>query len=346
VTSPPLALPAGATLSQYAESLEAAGIRVVPGSQGTFWAGGPDRVLWRFPIFHIGAPTSAEVDRALRRTQAIVASYLVEPDAQNASNAWLYLCSDRAYALRTRVPAMRRNVRRAMRDLSIQVLSPAELLAHGHRAFCDTRRRTGLDDGTQRGFDRYFACRGGVTGPGRTYLGAWRDGQLAAFVTILHVDDWAELCCFSRDSMLQYRPNDALLYVALSHYVTERKCRVVSYGLSSIQSVSNAAGLHRFKRKIGFDTSPVHRAFVLHPALRPLASRGALRAAHYALNGALRVRPRNVTLKKLEGVLACMLGGPPVMPAAPSNGGAFGRATADETARRVASSPVDLVPAR
>jgi hypothetical protein len=35
-----------------------------------------------------------------------------------------------------------------------------------------------------------------------------------------------------------------------------------------------------------------------------------------------------------------------VMPAAPSNGGAFGRATADETARRVASSPVDLVPAR
>jgi hypothetical protein len=322
VTSLPLALPAGATLRQYAESLQAAGIRVVPGSQGTFWAGAADRVLWRLPIFHVGAPSSAEVDDALRRTRAVVASYLVEPDAQNAANAWLYLCSDRDYALGTRVPAMRRNVRRAMRDLSIRELSPRELLAHGHRAFCDTRRRTGLDDGTQDGFERYFACRGGVAGPGRTYLAAWRDDQLAAFVTILHVDDWVELCCFSSDSMLQYRPNDALLYVALSHYVTERNCRVVSYGVSSIQSISNAAGLHRFKRKIGFDTSPVHRAFVLHPALRPLASRGAVRAAHYAVNGALRFRPRNVELKKLEGVLTCMLGGPSVMPAAPSDDGA------------------------
>ena len=323
MTSPAFTLPAGATLRQYAESLRAAGIRVVPGSQGTFWAAAADRVLWRVPIFHVGAPSAAEVDRALRLTRAIVASYVVEPDAQNAANAWLYVCSDHDYALGARVPAMRRNVRRAMRELTIRALSPAELRAHGHRAFCDTRWRTGLDDGTPSGFERYFACRGGVSGPGRTYLGAWRDGQLAAFVTILHVDDWVELCCFSMDSMLQHRPNDALLYVALSHYVSARNCRVVSYGLSSIQAISNAAGLHRFKRKIGFDTSPVHRAFVLHPSLRPLATRGAVRAAHCAVNAALHVRPRNVGLKKLEGVLTCMLGGPSVMPA-PSDDGTCG----------------------
>jgi hypothetical protein len=123
VTSLPLALPAGATLRQYAESLQAAGIRVLPGSQGTFWAGAADRVLWRLPIFHVGAPSSPEVDDALRRTRAIVASYLVEPDAQNAANAWLYLCSDRDYALGTRVPAMRRNVRRAMRDFQSELTS-------------------------------------------------------------------------------------------------------------------------------------------------------------------------------------------------------------------------------
>lgn len=320
MTSAALALPAGATLRQYAESLQAAGVRVVPGSQGTFWAAAADRVLWRVPIFHVGVPSAPEVDRALRLTRAIVASYVVEPDAQNPANAWLYLCSDHDYALGARVPSMRRNVRRAMRDLSIRVVTPAELRAHGGRAFCDTRRRTGLDDGTPRGFERYFAFRGGVAGPGRTYLGAWKDEQLAAFVTIVHVDDWVELCCFSMDSMLQHRPNDALLYAALSHYVTARNCRVVSYGLSSIQAISNAAGLHRFKRKIGFETRPVHRAFVLHPSLRALASRGAVRAVHCAASAALRFRPRNVGLKKIEGVLTCMLGGPSVMPATSDHG--------------------------
>jgi hypothetical protein len=49
--------------------------------------------------------------------------------------------------------------------------------------------------------------------------------------------------------------------------------------------------------------------------LRPLATRGAVSAAHYAVNAALHFRPRNVGLKKLEGVLTCMLGGPSVMPA-------------------------------
>ena len=323
VSVPLLDLAAGATLRQYADSLRAAGIRVVPGTQGTFWAAAADRVLWRFPTFQVGAPTAAEVDHALRETRALVASYLVEPDSQAAANAWLYLCADPDYALATRAPAMRRNVRRGLRDLSIRVLSPGELHAHGQRAFCDTRRRTGLDDGTPNGFARYFASRGGVAGPGRTYLGAWKDDQLAAFVTILHVDDWVELCCFSMDAMLQHRPNDVLLYIALSHYVTERTCRVVSYGVSSIQAISNATGLHRFKRKLGFDTTAVHRAFVLHPALRLLASRGAVRAARYAADAALRFRPRHVGLKKLEGVLTCMLGGPSVMPAGSSNGGGY-----------------------
>jgi hypothetical protein len=320
-----LVLPTGPTLREYAEGLRAAGIRVVPGSKATLWAAAADRVLWRIPAFHVGTPSPAEVDGALRRTGALVASYLVEPDEQNAANAWLYLCSDDAYGLGTRAPAMRRNVRRGLRDLSIRAITPAEVLAHGRTAFCDTRRRTGLDDGTPGGFQRYFASGGGVDGPGRTYLGAWKDAQLAAFVTIVHVDDWVEVCCFSMDAMLPYRPNDTLLYVALSHYATTRKCRVVSYGVSSIQATSNAAGLHRFKRKIGFDTSPVHRAFVLHPSLRPLASRGAVRAAHYAVNAALRVRPRNVGLKKLEGVLTCILGGPSVMPAPERTGGHTGR---------------------
>ena len=311
-----VAMPPGATLSEHAADLRASGVRVCEGSDGTLWVASPDRVAWRVPVFSVAKVDPAEVDRVLQRTGAVIASYLTEPAFADPANAWLYLCADDQYSLALRAPAMRRNVRRALRELTIRPASSAEVLAEGMTAFCDTRRRTGLDDGTASGFRRTFAFKPHSECAGRAYLGAWRDGRLAAFLTILQVDDWVELGCFSMDSMLRYRPNDALLYVALSHYLTERRCRVVSFGLSSIQASTNAAGLHRFKLKVGFAPRPVHRTFVLHPSIRPFATRATMTAAHWAVNGMLRLRPRNGALKRFDGMLACMLGATWMMHAA------------------------------
>jgi hypothetical protein len=315
---PTLSLPAASTLLGYVDCLRAAGVQICPGSAGTYWTASRDRVVRRLPTFHVGTPSQSEVDRVLRTTGGLIASYLTEPDEHHAANAWLYLCSDPDYSLGALAPAMQRNVRRALRELTIAPLGATELLAHGAPAFCDTRRRNGLDDGSPSGFRRYFESR--VDRPGRAYLGAWKNSHLAAFVTVLQVDDWAELGCFSMDAMLWCRPNDALLYVALCKYLTERSCRVVSYGLSSIQARSKAGGLHRFKRKVGFEPSPVHRAFVFHPALRALANDVTLTAAHWTVNHALRVRPRDRRLKKLGGMLACMLGATSMMQAAERGG--------------------------
>ena len=311
-----VAMPPGATVSEHAADLRASGVRVCEGSDGTVWVASPDRVAWRVPVFSVAKVDPAEVDRVLQRTGAVIASYLTEPAFADPANAWLYLCADDQYSLALRAPAMRRNVRRALRELTIRPASSAEVLAEGMTAFCDTRRRTGLDDGTASGFRRTFAFKPHSECAGRAYLGAWRDGRLGAFLTILHVDDWVELGCFSMDSMLRYRPNDALLYVALSHYLTERRCRVVSFGLSSIQASTNAAGLHRFKLKVGFAPRPVHRTFVLHPSIRPFATRATMTAAHWAVNGMLRLRPRNGALKRFDGMLACMLGATWMMHAA------------------------------
>jgi predicted nucleic acid-binding protein len=309
-------LPAGSTLTEYVEDLRAAGVRVVSGNEGTYWVASHQQFVRRLPTFHTRMPDPSEVDRALRSTGALVATYLSEPDEHHAANAWLYLSTDHDYSLMTLAPVMQRNVRRAMRELRIAPLTASELLAHGSRAFCDTRRRTGLAWETSRSFRRYFGCVDRIDRPGRRYLGAWKEGQLAAFVKILHVDDWIELGSFSMDSMLRYRPNDALLYVLLSHYLAQRHCRVVSFGVSSIQADSNVAGLHRFKRKVGFKPSGVHRAFVLHPSVRAFGSPVTLSAARWAVSAALRVRPRERRLKKLDGMLACMLGATSMMDAA------------------------------
>lgn len=313
---PSVPLPPGATLAAHIGDLRAFGARVHHGARETFWVASHDRVARRLPIFARGVPDASELDDVLEATGALVASYLREPDADHPANAWLYLCAEQDYSLRMRPSAMRRNVRRATRELTIRQISGAELLTHGATAFGDTRRRTGLNDGTIEVFRRRFTFNEPTHSAGRSYLGAWKDGKLAAFATVLHVDDWVELGSFSMDSMLCYRPNDALLYAALSHYLAEGRCRVVSFGLSSIQASSNAAGLHRFKLKVGFDARPVHRAFVLHPSIRPFATRATMTAAQWAVNGMLRVRPRNGALKRFDGMLACMLGATWMMHAA------------------------------
>ena len=288
------------SLEEYAKDLATSGVRVLPGSPGTFWAQHESGSMMRIPTFYLEPPAAPEVRRVLWNGHVPLASYCLEPDERHLANAWLYVCSDQNYALESLAPTVRRNVRRGLKELKIAPLTLAEMLTHGLQAFCDTRTRTGVSDGTPEGFHQYFEH----DLPEQVYLGAWKGDQLAAFLTIREVDDWAELGCFSMNALLQYRPNDTLMYTALAHYLVKRRFRLVSYGLSSVQAESSAAGLHRFKTKIGFEARPVHRAFVPHPLLRPFANK----AVHRGVNAALRLKPGDRRLKKAGGVLAYILG--------------------------------------
>ncbi len=291
------------SVTDYATDLAKSGVRILPGEPGTYWAGYETGALMRIPTFHMAPPAPNEVRAVLWHGRVAIASYLLEPDERHPANTWLYLCTDHSYALEKLTPAMRRNVRRGLKELMIAPLTSEQLLVHGTQAFCDTRRRVGLSDGTPEEFRQRFTAHARL--PEHVYLGAWRDNQLAAFLSIIEVDDWVEFeGCFSMDALRQYRPNDTLIYSALSHYLVERKYRLVSYGLSSIQAESNTAGLHRFKMKVGFEARPVHRAFVAHPLLRPFVNQLTL----WIVDSALRFRSGDRRLKKAGGALASMLG--------------------------------------
>ena len=291
------------SLTEYAADLARSGVQVLPGAPGTFWTRYLYGAMMRRPTFHVGPPAPGELREVFWRGRAMVASYLLEPDERHPANAWLYICTDQAYALEKLSPVMRRNVRRGLRELRIAPLTTEQVLAHGTQAFCETRRRLGLSDGTPEAFHHRFASRARF--PEYVYLGAWKDDQLAAFLSMIQVDDWAEHeGTFSVDALRQYRPSDTLMYIALTHYLVERKCRLVSSGVSSIQVESNTAGLHRFKTKVGFEARPVHRAFVAHPLLRPFVNPLTL----WGVNTALRFRPADRRLHEARGVLACMLG--------------------------------------
>lgn len=291
------------SMTEYAADLARSGVRILPGAAGTFWAEYQSGAMMRIPRSHLAPPTVQEVRQVLWRGRAAIASYLLEPDERHPANAWLYLCTDRAYALEKLDREMRRNVRLGLKNLMITPLTADQLLAHGAPAFCETRRRLGLNNGTPEEFQRDLTANAGL--PELVYLGAWKENQLAAYLSILEVGDWAEIAVTSSmDALRRYKPNDTLVYSALSHYLVERGCREVSYGLSSVQAESNIAGLHRFKTKVGFEARPVHRAFVFHPLLRPFANGLTL----WGVNTALRFRPGASRLRIARGVLASTLG--------------------------------------
>ena len=130
-----------------------------------------------------------------------------------------------------------------------------------------------------------------------------RGNRLAGFLLIAQVDDWVLIGGYSTNEFLPLKPNNALVFYAARHYLVKEKLRVVDYGLSSIQAVSKAEGLHSFKVGMGFEPIPVRRVFVVNPMLRPLVNRVSWKL----VNGMLKLSPRHRVLKKAEGALRVAL---------------------------------------
>jgi hypothetical protein len=295
------------SLSEYAADLSRNGVRVLPGGSSTFWTAYGPGALMRQPSFYLAPPPAGEIRRVLWRARALLASYMLEPDADHRANAWLYSCSDHNYGFEKLDRSKRSHARTGLRELCIAPLTAEQLLAQGAAAYCDTCRRLGLSDGTKEAFRQYITGLSRL--PEYVFLGAWKDAQLAAFLVILEVDHWADIQgTFSMDVLRRYRPNETLLYTALHQYLAIRRYRLVSNGVSSLAEASNAAGLHQFKTEVGFEARPVHRAFVLHPLLRPLANRLTLRLALQGVNTAAHCAPANRLLRKTSGMLSSVLG--------------------------------------
>jgi len=140
---------------------------------------------------------------------------------------------------------------------------------------------------------------GMVPEAGYAFLGAFREGRLAAFLSLLWVDDWVSIGPYAHGAFRQSCPTDGMVHLALAHFLQARGVRVLSYGLSSLQERGSRQGLHAFKTKVGFRAQPVRRCFVLHPPLAASWPRRGLQAL-------LRQFPASRACRKAEGVLGLL----------------------------------------
>jgi hypothetical protein len=286
------------SIGEYASELRKSGFRVLGGTGETLWVEHEFGSLERLPTFTLTPPGPTEITNLFWKFKAALVTYLIEPDDSHPANAFLYTTTQRNYAPDKLSSVMRRNLRKGFREFSIEPISPDRLLIHGLQAFCDTRKRNGLNDGTVQQFNRRFALRGKCKG--HIFIGAWKENMLAAFVSLTEVADWVLIeGSFSANSFLQLRPNEALMSHVLSDYLINKAFRIVSFGTSSVESTGNHSGLHAFKTKVGFEIQPVHRAFLVHPMLRPVLGS----PLHSAVKVLLRLYPQSRLIRKADGVL-------------------------------------------
>jgi len=159
-----------------------------------------------------------------------------------------------------------------------------------------------MSDGTPEAFQRDFARIG--RNPCYAIVGAWAGSFLEAFMTALVVDDWVYINTCAASDHLILRPVDGLIHFGLDYYLVQNRFHTVGYGVSSIQEVSKAETLDRFKKKVGFEARPIHRTFVFHPLLSPFANSLTL----WGLRLGTRLRPGSRGLRKATGLLASYLG--------------------------------------
>lgn len=290
------------TVDAYASAVAREGTRILTGFPGTFWIRYESYAMMRIPTFVLTPPLREELQRVLRDGWIAVVTYIVQPDESHPANAWLYVCQNKSYSLENLGVAARRDGRRAGRSLRIEFLDWPTVLAHGFTAFSETRTRVGLSDGTIAHFqDRFHRFS---LNPFHCAVGAWKDDALVAFMSLSIVDDWVEIeGSFSQDGSRTLCPNDGLVHFVLNHFLVKRQLNTVSYGLSSIQDAHQAEGLHTYKKKVGFEPQPVHRAFILHPLLRLFANPLTL----WGVKLLSKVLPQNRLMNKANGMLMTLV---------------------------------------
>lgn len=289
-------------ITDYGAALKKSGIAVLPGAPGTIWTRYETAAMVRVPAFHTAPVSQLDARQVLRQGRAAVTSFILEPDEHHPPNACVYVCCDRSYALDKLVSEVRRHVRRAQGSLRIEPIDWKTLLENGLVAYSDTRARVGLSDGSLAHFRKRFEAFSSY--PGHYVVGAWKGETLAAFVTLIVIDDWVEIeGSFSANAELDQRPNNGLAHYVLDHFLVKQGVETVSYGISSIQESGQKSGLHSYKIRIGFEAKPVHRAFIVHPTLRPLANRITL----WSMKTALRLKPGDRRLLKAIGVINYLL---------------------------------------
>ena len=292
-------------MREYVEYLCRIGLTSAVSEDGKqAWIPGPHGSLHRFPV-ECDQPVPPDVLTELLRMDGIwLLYYSLKADEDHPANCFDYVCDRKDYRIDDLLSNARRDVRRGLRSFTVRLCTWEELAEHGFAAHTDTALRHGYARPAPQWLEDLVARQRGT--PFYEAWGAWREGQLAAWMTIIKIDDWAIIdIARSCTEMLKWCPNNAICYEMTRRMLVEEKRSYATYGGSSIQVGVNELSMHKYKTRMGYEPVMLHRAFEVRSLLRPMMKP---KLASWALENLAKAFPKFANLRKLAGMSRLLSG--------------------------------------
>lgn len=285
----------------FAEWLRRQGYSVVR-TTSSYWYEASPRVYQAFPYHWVIQPKEEELSSFIGQRRAIALRYSTPVDSPIGCISYHAIYDKPSYTLDGLDRRSRQNIRKGLKNCSVEPISFERLAEDGWLLEMDTASRQGrqvtISEEIWR--RRYMEA---ADLPGFEAWGAIVDGRLVASLFTFQMEDCCEMISQQchRD-YLNARVNNALSFVVTQAMINRTGIRSVFY---TLQSLDAPASVDRFKFRMGYTAKPVRQRVVFHSLLAPVFNK----ATYAVVKLMFRCKPNNSSLAKMEGMLRFYLEG-------------------------------------
>jgi hypothetical protein len=281
--------------------LERQGRRVFR-SESSWWHSAGLGALQAFPYHWTIHPPDHELQQVLRQARAVCLRYSAPVESSAGRLSYHVVRQGPAYSLEDLGKWARKNVRRGLRNCSVEPIGFDLLAEQGWVLQCETldRQKRGLRVAAE---DWQTRCRAANELPGFEAWGAFVGRQLAASVITFQMGDCVSMLYQQcRREMLSAHVNNALAFVVTQTMLGRPGVRSMFYSLHSLDAPPS---MDEFKFRMGYAARQVRQRVVFHNRFAFLVND----ATHALVRAARKIRPCNSTLAKAEGMMRFFLEG-------------------------------------
>ena len=285
----------------FAEWLRRQGHKIFK-SSNSYWYNKGFRVYQAFPYHWVIEPTGEELSDILFANGSVGLRYSTPVSNNQGCISYHAIFEDSSYGYDSLSKNARKNVRRGLRNCSVEPISFNRLANEGFDLQLDTLDRQGrkLDIDKKLWETRCIAAN---EMPGFEAWGAIVDKRLSASVITFQMDD----CCYMlyqqchRD-YLRAHVNNALSFFVSKTMIERSKISSILYGLHSLDAPPS---VDDFKFRMGYKAKPVRQRVVFNPLIKPFLNT----VSHSICCFGNKIFPSNSKLSKVEGMLRFYLQG-------------------------------------
>lgn len=284
----------------YSEWLKRQGKRVVR-SQSSLWHGEDFRSLRSFP-YHVSIqPSKSELADLTNDQRASVLYYSSPATTNDCSGGYHVVLNRQPYTLETLRPWARKNVRRGMKNCTVERISFNRYLNEGWELREDTLRRQQRNAGDSEGkWRRRFESAADL--PGFEIWAAIVGSRLAATLVTFRLERYCYYVLQQCHRLfLSQHVNNILTFYVTGAMINSGAFDTVFYGTSSLDAPPS---VDEFKFRMGFCARPVSQQVYFHKCLSPFVNR----ASRFLVRRCVELRPASRVFRKINGLISTSLG--------------------------------------